>query len=149
MDKICTSLEQSYKLLKLKFDASTADMCWATELFGEFLSDWRILCISPKEYTADSEGRSAIPAWSLPALMGLVTSGFKSPKYIDTKLNFYRAELVDKNVYTISYTFKDPTKEIIYTWQVNNRDGIFTGMHEDPLDAMFELVCRMKKESLL
>lgn len=113
MEKICTSLVQSYELLKLKFDASIADMCWATGLFGESFPDWKILCISSEEYR-NIEGRwTAIPAWSLSALTGLVISGIRSFKYTDPRLNFYRAELANKNkcCYKVSYTFRDPTKK--------------------------------------
>ena len=143
MEKICTSLVQSYKLLKLKFDASTADMCWATELLGESLPDWRVLCMSSEEYT-DSEGRwTAVPAWSLSALTRLVTSGPKSPTGI--RLNFCKAKQAGRNKYNyhVRCTFIRVTSG--RTWQ----DGFYTEMHEDLLDAMFELICLMREESLL
>lgn len=142
MGKICTSLVQSYKLLKLKFDASTADMCWATELLGEPLPDWRVLCMSSEEYT-DSEGRwTAIPAWSLLALTKLVTDGIKSS---DVRLNFCKAKQAGRNKYNyhVRCTFIRVTSG--RTWQ----DGFYTETHEELLDAMFELICRMKEVSLL
>lgn len=142
MEKICTSLVQSYKLLKLKFDASTTDMCWATELLGESLPDWRILCMSSEEYT-NSEGRwTAIPAWSLPALTKLVTDGIKSPT--DIRLNFCKAKRTrNKYGYHVRCTFNKVTSGC--TW----REGLCTGIHEELLDAMFELVCMMKNNQFL
>lgn len=151
MDKICTSLVQSYKLLELKFDASTADMCWATGLSGESFPDWKVLCMSPEEYKNIESKWTAVPAWSLPALTELVTGGIKSSKYTDPRLNLYRAELANKNkcCYSVSYTFRDPTKKIMYFWQKNDRDGLYTGIHEELIDAMFELVCMMKNNQFL
>lgn len=37
----------------------------------------------------------------------------------------------------------------MYFWQKNDRDGLYTGMHEELLDAMFELVCTMKQNQIL
>lgn len=147
MEKICTSLVQSYKLLKLKFDASTTDMCWATELLGESLPDWRVLCMSSEEYT-DSEGRwTAIPAWSLSALTDLVTGGIKSPTGI--RLNFCKAKQSGRNKYTyhVRCTFDKVINGITSAYTFRN--GLYTKMHEELLDAMFELVCTMREESLL
>lgn len=144
MEKICTSLVQSYKLLKFKFDASTADMCWATELFGESLPDWRILCMSSEEYT-NSEGRwTAIPAWSVPALTKLVTDGIKFPA--DIRLNFCKAKQASRNKYNyhVRCTFINKVASGC-TW----REDLYTGKHEELLDAMFELVCMMKNNQFL
>ena len=33
MNKICTSIEQSQKLIKLGIDVNTADMCWQNNEF--------------------------------------------------------------------------------------------------------------------
>lgn len=144
MEKICTSLVQSYKLLKLKFDASTADMCWATELLGEPLPDWRVLCMSSEEYT-DSEGRwTAVPAWSLLALTRLVTDGIKSPTGI--RLNFCKAKQSGRNKYNYH----------VHCTLINKvtsgcawREDLYTGKHKELLDAVFELVCTMKQNQLL
>lgn len=143
MEKICTSLVQSYNLLKLKFDARTADMCWATGLFGESFPSWKVLCISSEEYRNIESKWTAVPAWSLSALTELVTSGLKSS---DIKLNFCKSEQLahkNKRSYHVRCTFNRVASG--RTWQ----DGRYTNIHGELLDAMFELVCLMKKESLL
>ena len=55
--QVCTSIEQSRRLLALGLKKETADMCW---MYGEVLS------CNPPELTAD------IPAWSLGILLALV-----------------------------------------------------------------------------
>lgn len=55
MNKICTSIEQSQKLIDLGIDVSTADMCWQNNEF-------------PIGFNDDD----AIPAWSLSALLDII-----------------------------------------------------------------------------
>ena len=55
--QICTSIEQSRKLLELGLKKDTADMCW---MYGEVLS------CNPPELTVD------IPAWSLHRLCDMM-----------------------------------------------------------------------------
>lgn len=55
MNKICTSIEQSKKLIELGIDVSTADMCWQNNEF-------------PIGFNDDD----AVPAWSLSALLELI-----------------------------------------------------------------------------
>ena len=69
MNKICTSLKQSQKLVELGVDASTADMMW---------DDWRLIDEGWKlnvGYYPEIEqdyGRKCYPAWSLTALLELI-----------------------------------------------------------------------------
>ena len=55
MNEICTSIEQSQKLIKLGIDVNTADMCWQNNEF-------------PIGFNDDD----AVPAWSLSALLSLL-----------------------------------------------------------------------------
>lgn len=55
MNKICSSIEQSQKLIELGIDVNTADMCWQNNEF-------------PIGFNDDE----AVPAWSLSALLGLM-----------------------------------------------------------------------------
>ena len=67
MNKICTSINQSKKLLELGIDVKTADMVYCVELYKE---GWKY---SNEAYPIDGtlEGDD-IPAWSLSALMELM-----------------------------------------------------------------------------
>lgn len=72
MTKICTSLEQSKKLLELGIDVNTADMHYSTWtiLNGEYI-------LSPNqgetiEELQEDYGEQVIPAWSLTALLEII-----------------------------------------------------------------------------
>jgi len=94
--KICTSIEQSKKLLSFGLDPSTADMCYIgterehilhAESYSQILK-WR------KDYKKESNApfsTTIIPAWSLAALLGLM------PDIIEVKEDCYTFSLI-KNV---------------------------------------------------
>lgn len=133
-NKICTSLEQSQKLIELGIDVNTADMFWDT-LFAkkpEAQVDNHNLV---DEY--DDEHR--VPAWSLTALLKLM------PPYL---FEFERG--IDLNIYpnlngkgwhcsympnNIENMKKDKFK------QITNGDN--------PVDAAVEMICWLKKYNKL
>ena len=65
MNKICTSKEQSKKLIELGMDIKTADMCWSIDI-----SDLPTLLAYP--ITDCDNWENKIPAWSLSALLELM-----------------------------------------------------------------------------
>lgn len=67
MNKICTSIDQSKKLIELGIDVNTADMVYCIELYKE---GWKY---SNEAYPIDGtlEGDD-IPAWSLAALLSVI-----------------------------------------------------------------------------
>lgn len=67
MNKICTSIEQSQKLIELGIDTNTADMCWLYAN-GEYFYE-------VKNGVLDDED---ISAWSLTALLGLMSKSMIS-----------------------------------------------------------------------
>lgn len=102
MNKICTSLNQSKKLIKLRIDRKTSDMYyWCGE-------DLRI-----GGYKAQDD-KYDIPAWSLSALLELIPSTV----FLYTKLVKW-----DENYYI-------EHKEMLY---------------DNPVDAVFEMVCWLKE----
>lgn len=69
MNKICTSIEQSKKLIELGIDVNTADMGW--NIFVD--ESIRLLPIDDWDLIKDgSGGVEFIPAWSLSVLLGLM-----------------------------------------------------------------------------
>ena len=79
MNKICTSIEQSKRLVELGIDVNTADMYYAPD------AD----VIVPEPYITKAEDetlipayKGAIPCWSLATLMDVLDRGilFKTPK---------------------------------------------------------------------
>lgn len=78
MNKICTDILQSKKLIELGIDVQTADMYWwATSLryYIEAMDDGDF-----------NEAEGHVPAWSLTALIELIpTEDKKDEYYVDTE----------------------------------------------------------------
>ena len=68
--QVCTSIEQSRKLLKLGLKKRTADMCYSFDsvITQPVIPSDIFLCI----IETDTENKNTIPAWSLHRLMCLV-----------------------------------------------------------------------------
>lgn len=92
--KICTSIEQSNKLLSLGLDPSTADMFYATE-FGTLIAE------PPYKVKGHEPCIPFTPAWSLTALLELM------PVCIDDDNYFLVIEkdetYLNKPVWRVSY----------------------------------------------
>ena len=116
MIKICTSIEQSKKLLSLGLDPNTADMHYedCTETFK--------LHASPSEYGYEYN----IPAWSLAALLELVPVCIKDDNYFFVIEKY--ATYLDESIWRVSY--KHFSKE----------DAIVE-RHAPLINAAFEMVC--------
>lgn len=122
MNKICTSIEQSQKLIELGISYDTADMIWAT-IYDEnhMVSDYRLDVIPCRLYSGN-----AIPAWSLSALIDLM------PDKI----------LINNESYYLSFTKERVSFRGPVTWDGQKAksfemDNIF--------DAAFEMVCWLKE----
>ena len=121
MDKICTSLEQSKKLVELGIDENTADMCWSMDM-----PDLPTLLAYP--ITDCDNWEYKIPAWSFTALIELM------PDKISINNESYYLSFTKKSV-----EFRGPI-----TW-----DGQKTKSFEmdNILDAAFEMVVWLKKNN--
>ena len=69
MNKICTSIEQSQKLIGLGIDVGTADMLWTYDFTVNDINGLNVISkhLKPEE--------NDIPAWSLSALLGILPTG--------------------------------------------------------------------------
>lgn len=138
MDKICTSIEQSQKLIELGIDINTADMSWLSwmkdgkprigfnsELFNNLydISDFR------HEY---------MPAWSLPALLELM------PPYL---FEFERG--IDLTIYP-NLNGKCWHCSYMPNTIENMKNDKFRQITNgnDPVDAAFEMVCWLLENEL-
>lgn len=114
MNKICTSIDQSKKLIELGIDVNTADMRYHTDsMYETYPCDEIVYTINfgkPQKYN-----KYDIPAWSLSALMELMNC-----ICYNVSLNCHGAEWNIK--FDDSEKYKDFTKDY-------------------PLDAAFEMVC--------
>ena len=147
MSKICTSIEQSKKLIELGIDTDTADMCYKClgedpyDLIVRPYSDWK------EEYKVllRSGDAKVYPAWSLAALMNLLPSEFtEKGEYSESTygIDIRKYALTDDvNIYQIAYGNYHWHEDGSCSWS----DMINTGEKEDLLDAVFQMVCWLKE----
>lgn len=121
-NKICTSLEQSKKLLELGIDVNTADMWY--QYIGMSFKDGSEKPIYFPMITRGCESDEDIPAWSLSALLGLM------PDIINLNgINYRQQEFKTKTSYC--YCYADERFPISFYGQ--------------PVDAAFEMIVWLKE----
>ena len=76
MNKICTSIEQSKKLIELGIDMNTADMLWTYDFT---VNDINCLNVISKHLKPEEND---IPAWSLSALLELIPERIPGTKLV-------------------------------------------------------------------
>ena len=118
MNKICTSIEQSKKLIELGLDVNTADMFW--DLLDGDEPDEKIpnCCWDRFDITINE----FVPAWSLSALIELI------PDKISINSESYYLSFTKKSV-----EFRGPI-----TWDGQKAKSFEM---DNILDAAFEMVC--------
>lgn len=130
MNKICTSIEQSKKLIELGLDVNTSDMFW--DLLDGDEPDEKIpnCCWDRFDITINE----FVPAWSLSALLKL------NPFQIienNNRFAFYQVKGLNKQGETYRFGYK-----------TNNNSFLFeTSWHNDVIDATFEMICWLKENN--
>lgn len=113
MAKICTSIEQSKKLIELGLDTNTADMYYIYDGFEEINSE--LPSVGHKCLEKD------IPAWSLSALLGLIPN-------------------LDERSPTLCRNIQENKWWVVY--HSTAVDAVIqTECYDNPLDAAFEMIC--------
>ena len=156
MNKICTSIEQSKKLIELGIDVNTADMWWAERYEGRVTENGQYIVaeepyyylsfIKPSDINYSQDTIKDIPAWSLSALLGLIPSEiYGETIYGDTityKVDFRKYKFTDDvDLYQIAYG----SIKFDVDGQHSFKDMVNTGQKEDPIDAAFQMVCWLKE----
>lgn len=128
MNKICTSIEQSKRLIELGIDVNSADMVYHKELNGTY--SLRVV---------DNVLKYDIPAWSLSALLELMPSHlFEFERGID--LNLYPS--INRKVWLCSYM-----PNAIENMKTDKFKQI---THADNLvDAAYEMIIWLKENNYL
>ncbi len=139
MNKICTSIEQSKKLIELVIDVYTADMLWTYDFMTNDINGLNVISEQLKPEEND------IPAWSLTALLKLMPSEFitenKFGKYkYEIKIRKYKLT-DDVDIYQIGYGNYKWHEDGSCSW----KDMINTGEKEELLDAAFEMIVWLKE----
>jgi len=137
MNKICTSLEQSKKLIELGIDVNTADMYWWSTSLRYYIE-----AMDDGDF---NEAEGHVPAWSLTALMNLLPSEFTEvSKYSETtyKIDIRKYALTDDvDIYQIAYGNYKWYEDGSHSW----KDMINSGEREELIDAVFEMVVWLKE----
>ena len=144
MNKICTSQEQSKKLIELGIDATTADMFWDT------LSTKNPEAQVDNHHLVDEyDDCYRVPAWSLSDLMNLLPSKFTEVgEYSETtyKIDIRKYALTDDvDIYQIAYGNYRWYDDGSCSWS----DLINTGEKEELIDAVFQMVVWLLKNEKL
>ena len=139
MNKICTSLEQSQKLIEMGIDINTADMLWTYDFTVNDINGLNVISEQLKPEEND------IPAWSLTTLMNLLPSEFTEVgKYSTTtyKIHIRKYKFTDKvDLYQIAYGNYKIYEDGSSSW----KDMINTGEKENLIDAVFQMICWLKE----
>jgi len=130
MNKICTDIKQSKKLIELGIDISTADMHYSTWTIlneGEYI-------LSPNqgetiEKLQEDYGNQIIPAWSLTALLEIL------PKFIG---DYGKCLYFDVGGYYCAYMVDG---DFMITINETNADN--------PIDACYEMIIELKENNIL
>lgn len=139
MIKICTSIEQSQKLIELGIDVNTANMFYADILVDDKhkynLHPLESYCFKTFEETKlrTSAHLSFIPAWSLSALLELI------PPYLGEfkdGIDFGFSKAMNGKWYSAHYIKLDNTGLATFTKTVTGDTAI---------DAAFEMVVWLKE----
>ena len=129
-NKICTSIEQSKKLIELGIDVNTSDMMW------EYNPDKEIYWNKPTIIPIDDYiFVNDIPAWSLSALLELI------PFHIieNDRFGFYQVKGFNKQGETYRFGYKTNSDSFLFE----------TSWYNDVVDAAFEMICWLKENNKL
>ena len=130
MNKICTTIEQSKKLMGLGIDVSTADMFYAYRAniqTGEWeLSKTPVIIDGSEKIDPVLD----VPAWSLTALIGLI------PKIIGDYNRIFRMDVGDLDT---------------SMWYDELGSGVDSDLPDVTMNSMvdtaFEMICKLKENN--
>ena len=129
MNKICTSIEQSKKLIELGISVNTADMFWDMAEPDKR----RKPLVGPTSDYCDMEDWT-VPAWSLSTLLGLMPFQIIEN---NNRFGFYQVKGFDKQGETYRLGYK-----------TNNDFFLFeTSWYNESIDAAFEMICWLKENN--
>lgn len=146
MNKICTSIEQSQKLIELGIDVNTADMYWLNRHIDLTETKYELFVVDRSNeyvdffnsYAVAVDNNEIIPAWSLAALVELL------PPFIRQR-KFGR---------DISYWLHMTKRTIRYEYYDESYDGYdyllrATDDNDCLLDAVYSAIVKLKEQKIL
>ena len=130
MNKICTSIEQSQKLIELGIDVNTADMYYYT-----VNGDWEWYKTPNIIENINDLDEHTIPAWSLTALLELI------PPYLEEfndGIDFGFSKSMNGKWYSAHYIQLDNSRLITFAKTVTGDTSV---------DAAFEMIVWLKENN--
>ena len=132
MAKICTSIEQSKKLIELGIDINTADIIYTT-FYGKISKNLPMPREAYDILKCPIDGDKCVPAWSLTALLGIL------PLHLIVNGDVYKFGMskgFNKNgeTYAIKYNIFNTTFYLHLTNFYNN-----------PIEACVEMIVWLKE----
>ena len=139
MNKICTSIEQSKKLIELGIDVNTADMYY-------WHGSHRLLRVNDGK-CEDID----VPAWSLSALLELIPKHIKQEDSRIYKFHIVNDDGIVIKRWNCSYIAEDYHNRAEYLSDPNLTypTNIYGGKNENVLDAVFEMIVYLKENKLI
>ena len=125
MNKICTDLIQSKKLIELGIDVNTADMYYTKHSIENYYSPIPFL----GKY---SKIQDEIPCWSLTALEKLMPFQLIEN---NNRYGFYQVKGFNKQGETYRFGYKSNDNSFLFE----------TSWSNNPIDAAFQMVCWLKE----
>lgn len=128
MNKICTDIEQSKKLIELGIDVNTADMHYWKRTWRE--NDYAIGVGHSKEWQEgfESKGVKYIPCWSLAALLDVLPDEVGDNHYL---------------------TLEKEGKEYCCCYEDCNGNSFKHYFSDNPIDACYEMILKLNERELL
>lgn len=139
-NKICTSIEQSKKLMELGIDVNTADMrygCIAPYDFSDRTYDGGYDEVPyPKDFLkknpnfSENEYDGELPCWSLAALLDIL------PKNLD----------IGRPVLATNYR---GYYWVVYFDEYMKETNLTSKIYDNPVDACYEMILKLNEQKLL
>ncbi|MBO6273890.1 hypothetical protein J6O48_14125 [bacterium] len=130
MNKICTDIGQSQKLIELGIDVNTADMMWDDWSLIE--EGWKLSIGYYSEIEKDY-GRKCYPAWSLAALLDILPKKYYPVKDHETNL----------------ILGKPKDKWCVLYWDTTGMQHGEETLADNPIDACYEMIIKLNEQKLL
>ena len=146
MNKICTDIEQSQKLVEFGVDINSADMHyvrqktdymgnpvdgkWSEPKYGNTNSKHAIY------FVQNFSSYETLSAWSLSSLLGLMP--FQIIKN-NKRFGFYQVKGFNKQGETYRFGYKTNDNSFLFE----------TSWHNDTIDTAFEMICWLKENGKL
>lgn len=146
MNKICTSIEQSKKLIELGINVKTADMHYSTWTIlneGEFI-------LSPNqgetiEKLQESYGNQIIPAWSLVALLDILPNEIITDNRFECHYQIHIRKYDGGDNTTLYQIAYGNNRGLNGSWH----DMINTGEKENLIDCCVQMILKLHEFKML